>query len=176
MNGGFRCHSAGRVHLVRNRFREMGKIARAQEKIMLKFFKTAALSLAIGLGALGAAPAMADGVYLGLGGGHRGAEVGVWVGDSDHRYRRGGDGWDDRRGDRWDDRRGDRGGDRWDDRRAYGCYTGQALNKASRMGIRRAYVEHEGRRSIKVAGRSRGERISVRFARAPGCPVIRGGW
>lgn len=135
---------------------------------MLKFFKTAALSLALGLGALGAAPAMADsGVYLGLGGGyHGGPSVGVWLGDSGHSYRRGD------RYDRWDD---DRRGDRWDDRRAYGCDPGQALNKASRMGIRRARVEDVGRRSISVAGRSRGDYVSVRFARAPGCPVIRGG-
>ncbi len=134
---------------------------------MLKFFKTAALSLSLGLGALGAAPAMADsGVYLGLGGGHNGGpQVGVWLGEGGHSYRRG-DRWDDRR---WDDRR-------WDDRRGYGCYPGQALDKASRMGIRRAYVEDVGRRSIKVAGRSRGDYVSVRFARAPGCPVVRGGW
>jgi hypothetical protein len=173
MNGEFRHHSAGVEHLPCNRFGEMGKPAHAQETSMLKFFKTAALSLALGMGALGVAPASADtGVYLGLGGGHRGGpEVGLWLGDSGHSYRRG-DRWDDRRGDRWDDRRGGR----WDDRRGYGCHPGQALNKASRMGVRRARIEHVGHRSIKVSGRSRGDYVSVRFARAPGCPVIRGGW
>jgi len=142
---------------------------------MFGFLKTAVLSVALGLGALGAAPAMAQsGVYLGLGGGHRGGpQMGIWLGDSGHSYRRG-DRYDDRR---WDDRRYSRGDDRrWDDRRYRACEPGQALNKAARMGLRRVQLRDVRRNSIVVSGRDRGERVIVRFARAPGCPVIGERW
>ncbi|UIJ70438.1 hypothetical protein [Aurantimonas sp. HBX-1] len=52
------------------------------------------------------------------------------------------------------------------------CEPGQALRKAERMGVRRAHVRNVNRRAVVVAGRSRGDRTVVRFARAPGCPVI----
>lgn len=139
---------------------------------MLKFLKLAALSAVIGAGVLGAAPASAQsgGVYLGLGGGHSGPDVGVWIGDDDDgpRYRRDRDDYRDYRRHRdWDDRR-------WDDRREYrGCQPWQAVNKAERMGVRRARVEDVGRSSIRVSGRARGDFVMLRFARAPGCPLIR---
>jgi hypothetical protein len=118
---------------------------------MSNFLKTAALSALIGLGALGVAPASAQsGVYLGLGGGHHGPSVGVWFGDHDHR----------RPHHRWN------GGRR-------GCSAQQALNKAERMGFRRARIVDVDRRSIEVRGRKWGERRTVEFARVPGCPIIR---
>lgn len=126
---------------------------------MANFLKTAALSVLIGLGALGAAPASAQsGVYLGLGGGHHGPSVGVWFGDNDHSYR----GYDRRH-----DRRHDR---RWEHRR--GCSAGEALYKAERMGIRHARVVDIDRRSVDVRGRKHGDRVRVSFARVPGCPLI----
>jgi len=140
---------------------------------MLKFLKLAALSAVIGAGVLGAVPASAQsgGVYLGLGGGHRGPDVGVWVGgdDDDDGYRRHRD-RDDYRDYRrhrdWDERRYERGEYR-------GCQPWQAVNKAERMGVRRARVEDVGRSSIRVSGRARGDFVMLRFARAPGCPLIR---
>jgi len=131
---------------------------------MAHFLKTAALSALIGLGVLSAAPASAQsGLYLGLGGGHHGPSVGVWLGDDGHSYR-GDRRWDDRR---WDDRRDDR---RWEHRR--GCSAERALNKAERMGIRRARIVDIDRNSIDIRGRKYGERVRVSFARAPGCPLI----
>lgn len=122
---------------------------------MAHFLKTAALSALIGLGVLSAAPAFAQsGVYLGLGGGHHGPSVGLWFGDDGHSYR------GDRR---WDDRR-------WEHRR--GCSAERALNKAERMGIRRARIVDIDRNSIDIRGRKYGERVRVSFARAPGCPLI----
>lgn len=52
------------------------------------------------------------------------------------------------------------------------CGPGQALRKAERMGVRRAHVRKVNRRAVVIAGRSRGDHTLVRFARAPGCPVI----
>lgn len=120
---------------------------------MLSKFKTAALGVAIGLGAI-AAPAQAEGLYLNFGGG---SGVGVEVRDGYHR---------DWRDDRWNDRRDRR------DRRAERCTPDRALWKAERMGVRRARIEDVNRHSITVRGRSRGERIWVTFARAPHCPII----
>jgi hypothetical protein len=130
---------------------------------MTNLLKTAVLSALIGIGAIGAvSPAAAQsGVYLGLGGGHSGPSVGVWLGDSGHSYRR---------HDRWDrDGRWDRDDRRWEHRR--GCSAEQALDKAERMGLRRARIVDIDRRSIDVRGRKYGERVMVSFARAPGCPV-----
>ena len=64
--------------------------------------------------------------------------------------------------------------DRYVERRAErGCSEGRALDKAERMGIRRARIDGAGRRTIEVRGRDRrGDRVFVTFARAPGCPVI----
>jgi hypothetical protein len=120
---------------------------------MFKFIKTAALTALIGVGALGVAPASASGVYLGLGGGHHGASVGFYFGDGGHSYR----------GRHWDD----------DYRWQRACTPNRALNKAERMGVRHAYIRNVNRNVIKVSGRSRGERVTVVFARAPHCPVIR---
>jgi len=123
---------------------------------MANFLKTAALSALIGLGALGVAtPAWAQsGIYLGLGGGH-GPVVGAWSGDG-YSYRR-------------HDRREHRD-HRWNHRR--GCSAEQALNKAERMGLRRARIADIDRNSIDVRGRKYGERVRVSFARAPGCPLL----
>lgn len=54
-----------------------------------------------------------------------------------------------------------------------GCSEGRALDKAERMGLRRARVVDAGRRTIEVSGRNRyGERTYVTFSREWGCPVI----
>ncbi len=121
---------------------------------MLSKFKTAALGVAIGLGAIAAAPAQAEGLYLNFGGG------GVEIRDGYERDWR-----DDRRHDRneWRERR---------DRRAERCSPDRALWKAERMGVRRARIEDVNRHSITVRGRSRGERIWVTFGRSPSCPII----
>lgn len=69
---------------------------------------------------------------------------------------------------RRDDRdfRRDRDRHRDDSRWGRGCTTENALNKASRMGIRRARIADVGRRSVDVIGRSRsGDRVIVRFDR-----------
>jgi hypothetical protein len=66
-------------------------------------------------------------------------------------------------------------GDRRDDRRfERGCSPERALDKAERMGIRRARIDDVGRRTIDVVGRSRGDRVIVSFDRRdPRCRVIR---
>lgn len=53
-----------------------------------------------------------------------------------------------------------------------GCSAGEALDKADRMGIRRARVVSERRRSIDVAGRRDGERVVVTFARDRRCSIL----
>ncbi len=54
-----------------------------------------------------------------------------------------------------------------------GCTEGRALNKAERMGIRRARIVDVDRRTIEVRGRARdGERVYVTFSRQRGCPVL----
>ena len=65
------------------------------------------------------------------------------------------------------DRRDDRNFDRRDDRRSErGCTPDRALDKADRMGIRRARIADVGRRTIDVVGRSRhGNRVIVSFDR-----------
>jgi hypothetical protein len=53
-----------------------------------------------------------------------------------------------------------------------GCTEDRALDKAERMGIRRARIVEAGRRTIEVRGRSRdGERVYLTFGRERGCPV-----
>ena len=53
------------------------------------------------------------------------------------------------------------------------CTEDRALNKAERMGIRRARIADVGRRTIDVRGRDRyGERIYVTFGRQPNCPIL----
>lgn len=133
---------------------------------MFDKIKTAALSAVIGLGTLAAIPAsaQADGLYLNLGQGQ--PDVGIYVQDRDGRH--GGGRWDNRNDYRNDNRWG-RPNDRWN--RA--CSPDRALDKAGRMGLRRARIVDVNRRTITVSGRKFGERISVSFARAPNCPVVR---
>lgn len=52
------------------------------------------------------------------------------------------------------------------------CAPRRAVRKARRMGVHRARVIRADRRAVVVAGRSRGDRAIVRFAREPGCPVL----
>jgi hypothetical protein len=133
-------------------------IASAKENTMFKMLKTAGLSALIAVGTLAAIPAtsaQAEGLYLNFGGGD--GRVGVYVGDDDRRWRR-----HDRR-DRWERRHIRRQ-----------CTANRALNKAERMGIRRARIVDIDRRLITVRGRKWGARVTVDFGRAPNCPVI--GW
>lgn len=130
---------------------------------MFKFVKIAALSALVGLGALAAVPATAQaqngGVYLGFG--NQGPSIGIQ--------------FDDRgRHDMRDRDRGRHGG--WD-RGGYrdrGCSAREAVNKAERMGLRRARVVGENRRVVRVEGRGHGRRTAmITFANERGCPVIR---
>lgn len=123
---------------------------------MFNPIKTTALSVMLGLGALAALPAaaQADGLYLNFGD-RGGPRVGVYEGDSGRvDYRR------------------DRG--RYDDDRRFqrGCSPERALDKADRLGLRRARVVEVDRRTITVSGRKFGDRVRVTFARAPGCPIV----
>ncbi len=116
---------------------------------MFSTLKTAVLSAMIGLGGIAAMPAVAqaDSLYLNFGGGYHQPGVGVYLGDGDRAYYR--------------DRR---------PRRV--CTPNRALNKAERLGIRRARIVDVGRRTIEVRGRQRGERVEVTFGRGPNCPII----
>jgi hypothetical protein len=120
------------------------------EKTMFNTIKTATLSALIGLGTLAAIPAtaQADSIYLGFGN-NDDSRVGVYVVDED-RYR---------------ERRRER-----DWRRS--CSPNRALNKAERMGLRRARIIDVSRRTVKVSGRQYGDRVVVVFANERGCPVI----
>jgi hypothetical protein len=71
------------------------------------------------------------------------------------------DGYDNRRYRRESGRRFDRF-----------CSTDDALDKARRMGLRRARIVGVGERSTRVAGRDDGRTVIVRFGRRGGCPVI----
>ncbi|TNM62325.1 hypothetical protein [Aliirhizobium smilacinae] len=73
----------------------------------------------------------------------------------------------------YNDRHHDRGRDwrRHNDRP--GCSPGRALDKAERMGLRRARIVDASRRAIVVVGRDRHGRDRVVFANERGCPVIR---
>ena len=117
---------------------------------MFSPLKTAILSAMIGLGGLAAMPAVAqaDSLYLNFGGGYREPGVGVYFGDGDRAYYR--------------DRRPQRV-----------CTPNRALDKAERLGIRRARIVDVGRRTIEVRGRQRGERVEVTFGRGPNCPIVR---
>ena len=127
------------------------------ERTMFSKLKAAAVSALIGITALTAVPATAQesGIYLKFGG--RGDHGGVYFGDDTRvQYREG-------RRHYHRDRRDYRG--RW-------CTPGRALNKAERMGVRRARIADVSRRTITVVGRSYRGRAVVTFARAPRCPVI----
>lgn len=120
---------------------------------MFSKLKTAALSTMIGLGAIAAmlAGAQADGLYLNYGGGHHNSSgAGIYYGDDDYRP----------------DYRHDRPYKQF-------CTPYRALDKAERLGLRRAHVVDVSRRTIQVSGRKYGERVRITFARAPNCPIIR---
>jgi ketosteroid isomerase-like protein len=121
---------------------------------MFNAIRTAALSAFVGLGALAAVPAAAhaDGVYLNFG--HGDPRFGIYAGDREHArdWRR--DDW--RRARDW--------------RRS--CSTERALDKAERMGLRRARVVDMSRHTIKVAGRKYNDRVVVVFGRERGCPIL----
>lgn len=113
---------------------------------MFSTIRTAALSALVGLGTLAAVPAHADSIYLGFGN-NNDPRVGVYTGDDDG-YRR----------DRY-----------W--RRS--CSPERAVNKAERMGVRRARLIDINRRTVKVAGRQYGDRVVIVFANERGCPILR---
>ena len=52
------------------------------------------------------------------------------------------------------------------------CTPGRALDKAERMGLRRARVVDVGRHTIRVAGRKYNQRVVVVFGRDRNCPVF----
>jgi hypothetical protein len=126
-----------------------------KENEMFSTLKTATLSAMIGLGAIAAMPAaaQADGLYLNYGGGQYNSGAGVYVGDGE-------------RADYRHDRRYDRRYQRF-------CTPDRALDKAVRLGLRRAHVVDVDRHTIKVSGRKHGDRVRVTFARAPNCPIVR---
>jgi len=105
-------------------------------------------ALAAGGVAFGTAPAAADGIRFG-----------ITIGDGPRHLSPAG-------------HRGDRG-HRGRGHHARGCSPREAVHKARRIGVHRARVVDVDNRSVAVAGRSRGDRTLVRFARAPGCPVLR---
>ena len=120
---------------------------------MFNTLKTAALAGLIGLMAV---PAMADNLYLGFGDRHDDTRFGVYLGDDSRTvYRR----------DRYEDRRDFRRSERR-------CTPERALDKAERIGIRRARIDYVNREEIGVIGRSHGDRVSVTFARDRGCQII----
>ena len=124
---------------------------------MFSKLRTAALSAVIGLGALAAMPttAQADGLYLNFGGGHRDAGIGIQLGGRDSAHYR---------HNRYDRR----------DRRDFrACSPNRAVNKAERMGVRRARVFDVDRRTIEVAGLKHGRRVHLTFGRAGNCPIVR---
>lgn len=114
---------------------------------MLKFIKASAVCALLGAGVLATAPAQADALYVG---GHHGG-VSVVVRDHD--------------GQRWHHRPGYRP--------AGYCTPGRAIDKAQRMGVRRAHVTYQNRAAIGVRGYDRRGRIALTFGRAWTCPLIR---
>ncbi|MES0211992.1 hypothetical protein NKJ93_23335 [Mesorhizobium sp. M0028] len=117
---------------------------------MFNTIKTAALSALVGLGTLAAIPAHAESIYLGFGN-NQDPRVGVYTGDEDDGYYR-----EHRRERNW--------------RRS--CSPERALDKAERMGLRRARIVDINRRTVKVAGRQYGDRVVIVFANERGCPII----
>lgn len=119
---------------------------------MLRILKTTALSAMIAAGALSALPAgaQAEGIYLNFG---DGARAGFHIGDEGRDWRR--------HGDRWREQGWRRG-----------CSPERALNKADRMGLNRVRIVDVDRRTITVAGRQYGDRVTVTFGRGPHCPIL----
>ena len=118
---------------------------------MFTTLRTAVIAGLVGLTALAAVPAKADGFYLQLGDG----DAGVYRGESGRTYYR-----------------RDRYRDEYRGEYEHRCTPERALYKAERIGVRRARIADVSRRTISIVGRSRGERVYVTFARAPSCPII----
>lgn len=119
---------------------------------MRKLILTTAAAIGVAISGIALTPASAQDLELRL---DRGGPSVRLLEDCDARY-------EDCRGSRREVRRERRG-----------CSEGRALDKAERMGLRRARVVDVGRRSIEVSGRNRyGERTYVTFSRSWGCPVI----
>ncbi len=119
---------------------------------MIRMIKTAVLSALIGLGGLAALPAaaQADGLYLNFGG--HGSGYGMHANHRDHGRHHG-----------W----------RRDHGRHQACNARSALDKAERMGVRRARVVDANRRVVRVAGHKFNHRVVLTFANQRGCPVLR---
>ncbi len=66
------------------------------------------------------------------------------------------------------DRRDDQ--DRYANRRQ--CSPDRALDKAERMGLRRARIVRADRRAVRVSGFKFGTRVTVAFANDRGCPIL----
>jgi len=128
-----------------------------KEIMMFAMLRTAALSTLVGLAVLTGinGAAQAEGLYLNFGAGGE-PRVGVYGGEGGPRHV-----------DRWERDRWQR--DRWG---RNSCTPDRALDKAERMGVRRARIVDVDRRTIDVAGRRYGDRVVVTFARAPHCPVV----
>ncbi len=128
---------------------------------MLNTIRTLALSALVGFGALAAVPvaAQADGLYLNFGG-QNDTRFGVYAGD---RYQ----------GERYVHRDRDWNRDRnWRHQRRDFCSPGRALDKAERMGLRRARIVRADRRAVRVSGFKFGTRVTVAFANDRGCPIL----
>ena len=125
------------------------------EDVVRKVTTTSLLSALVGLGAVAlvAFPSQAESLQLELG--KHGPRLKL-LPDCDPNY-------DDCdvRSDDWRDRRHSRG-----------CTEDRALDKAERMGIRRARIESIGRREITVRGRQYGDRVRVTFGTERGCPIL----
>lgn len=125
---------------------------------MRDFLMAAALSMGVAFSGVGmfAAPAQAQDLELRI---DRNGPAVRLRDNCDPRY----EDCSDRR-DRRSERRSERSG----------CTEDRALDKAERMGVRRARISASGRRTIQVRGRdSYGERMNVMFSRERGCPVLR---
>ncbi|BDA85761.1 hypothetical protein Sa4125_33030 [Aureimonas sp. SA4125] len=57
--------------------------------------------------------------------------------------------------------------------RGRGCEPRRALRKAYRLGLNRPVIVRDNRNVVVVDGRKRGRVVTVRFAQARGCPVLR---
>ena len=120
----------------------------------MKTLKILTLSALVGFSGMTLAPMAAQagdggGIYLRFGD-RDGGRFGLQFGESGHSRRH------------WDRDRSDRGT----------CSQGEAVRKASRMGLRNARVVDTSRRSITVRGRMGGEREFITFGRYGRCPVI----
>ncbi|MFC5387556.1 hypothetical protein ACFPLB_16475 [Aquamicrobium segne] len=118
---------------------------------MLKMIKTAVLSALIGLGGIAALPAaaQADALYINFSGGNAGYGIQV-----NHRAPARHHNW------------------RPHNNRHQTCNARTAVNKAERMGLRRARVVDSNRRIVRVVGRKFNRPATVTFANQRGCPTL----